>query len=324
MKTFVKLILCMLCSILLPSLVHAATSNGQSLDRIVAIVNDTPITQSELDDTIATVKRQMAAAGTAVPPDSALRKQIIQQLIDRKIQLQLAEQAGIKVDDAKLDGAIRHIAETNKASVAELYEQVKNQGMSVEDYRKELREQIIIQELQQQQVGAKITITPQEVNDFMKSKPWQVSNNKEYHIEDILIAIPESPTTQQIQDAKKRADALLEKIRHGLNFSTAAMSESSDKKALEGGDLGWRKLPEIPSAFAAQVMHMQPNDIAGPIQAPNGFHLIYLKAVRTTGKTDTSTKQVEQLIYQRKMEEAIQTWLAKIRSAAFINMNPEN
>jgi peptidyl-prolyl cis-trans isomerase SurA len=139
-----------------------------------------------------------------------------------------------------------------------------------------------------------------------------------------LIALPEAPTSQQIQDAKKRADTLLQKIHGGLRFSDAAIAESSGSKALQGGDLGWRKLAETPTAFADQIINMQVNDIAGPIQTPNGFHLILLAGVRNTKGNALTNKQVEELLYERKMEEGLQAWLTKIRSEAFINMHPEN
>jgi peptidyl-prolyl cis-trans isomerase SurA len=196
--------------------------------------------------------------------------------------------------------------------------------LSIADYHKELREEMLIQQVQQHEVGAKITITPQEVDDFTRSKSWQAYNNKEYHIEDIIIALPDSPTSQQVQEGKKQADAILDKIHHGMSFRSAAISDSSGNKALQGGDLGWRKLPEIPSAFADQVIHMQANDIGGPLQTPNGFHIIQLAGIRDTGSKQTTSKQIEQLIYQRKLEEQLQTWLAKLRSQAYINMNPEN
>lgn len=325
MKVILRTSLTAFCGLLITTQISLAKEqHGQSLDKIVAVVNDTPITQTEVGEQVSTVKKQMSANGAPLPPEKVLHKQVLDQLVNRKLELQLAEQAGVKVDDADLDKALTHIAQQNNMTLPQLYDQVKNQGLTVAEYRKVIREEMIIQQVQQQQVGTKISVTPQEVKDFMRSKPWQASNNKEYHLEDILITLPDEPTTQQIQDAKKRADEIVNGLHHGTTFRQAAIANSGDNKALQGGDLGWRKLPEIPSAFAEQVMHMETNDIAGPIQAPNGFHIIHLAAVRDTGaKQVASNSQVEQLIYQRKMEEAVQNWMAKIRSQAFINMNPE-
>lgn len=324
MKKFLMISLSILCSMLLSVTFAAAQKNEQTLDKIVVVVNDSVITESELDDKIEQTKKQIIASNSSMPPADVLRKQILEQMINRKLQLQLADQSGIQVTDEQITKAINHIAQQNHMTINQLYQQLKMVGMSPTDYRKELHDEIAIQMLQEHEVGSKITITPQEVNDYMRSKLYQASNNKEYHIEDILIALPEAPTSEQIQDAKKRADALLQKIHNGLRFSDAAMAESAGSKALQGGDLGWRKLAETPSAFADQIINMQVNDIAGPIQTPNGFHLILLAGIRNTHGTALTSKQVQELIYQRKMEEGLQAWSTKIRSEAFINMHPEN
>lgn len=324
MKKFLMISLSVLCGLMLSNGFAATKSNEQTLDKIVVIVNDAVITESELNDKIDQTKKQIIASNSSLPPADVLRKQILQQMIDRKIQLQLADQAGIKVTDADVDKAIGRIAKQNNMTLNQLYQQLKQAGLSVPDYRKEIQDEMTIQTLEGHEIGSKINITPQEVKDYMRSKLYQASNNKEYHIEDILIALPEAPTSQQIQDAKKRADALLAKIHGGLRFSDAAIAESSGSKALQGGDLGWRKLAETPTAFADQIINMQVNDIAGPIQTPNGFHLILLAGVRNTKGTALTSKQVEELLYQRKMEEGLQAWMTKIRSEAFINMHPEN
>lgn len=313
-----------LITIFLFNVTYAASSKVQSLDDIVAVVNDAPITQSELDESIETLKKQMAESNAPIPSEDALRKQMLQQMIDRKIQIQLAEQSGIKIDDAQIDKAINHIAESNHVTSKELYDQIEKQGLTLANYRKEIREEMLIQQIQQQQVASKITVSPQEVKDFMHSKPWKVSNNKEYHLEDIVIGLPDSPTTQQIQEAKKHADDLLDKIHHGMSFRDASIAESSGSKALQGGDLGWRKLPEVPAIFAEKVIHMQKDDIAGPIQAPNGFHILHLvESHSLSGNEPSSIDEVKQLIYQRKIEEAIQAWMTKLRSQAFINKHIE-
>lgn len=322
MKRITLLFIALLTSTVM-SLGHAAPSNEQSLDQIIAIVNDAVITQSELNHAIQLAKQQLASSNMPTPPDKTLQKQVLDQLIDRKLQLQLAEQLGMHVDNTMLQKAMAQIAKENHMNVSELLERVAQSGMNVSDYKKELREQILIQQIQQQQVASKITITDQEVKDFMRSASYQASNNKEYHLEDILIALPDSPTPNDIASAKQKAAEVLAKIRNGLNFNEAAVSESGSNKALQGGDLGWRKLPEVPSAFAESIMNMKEGDIAGPLQAANGFHLVRLSGLRNTSSAAIPYKQVEQMIFQRKLEEALQSWTTKLHSEAFINMHPE-
>lgn len=301
-------------------------ADAQSLDRIVAVVNDMVITDSELAEATASAKKQISANNITMPPADILRKQVLDQLINRKLQLYAAEQSGVKISDNQVNAAIADIASKNHMSVNELYVQVQHTGLSAKDYQKEIREELLIQQIQQQEIGGKITITPQQVDDFTRSADWQAYSNKEYHLEDILIALPENPTPQDVSNAKKKAEEVLTKIHHGMSFKEAAAEVSNNSGAMQGGDLGWRQLPQIPSAFADPLVHMNVNDILGPVQTPNGFHLVKLTGTRTVGAQKNKAderKQIEQLLYQRKFEEEVQAWITKVRSAAFINTHPE-
>jgi peptidyl-prolyl cis-trans isomerase SurA len=330
MHKYFHIFLILLCSLIISDTAIAATktkSHGVALDKIVVVLNNSVITQTELDEALLKVKSQLAGTHTPSPAPDVLRKQVLDQLINRKLQLDLAEQANIKTTDTDIDRAVNSIANRNHITSDELYTSVMNQGLSREDYRKELQDEITIQKVQQQAVASKIIISPQEVNDFMRSAAWLAHNTKEYHLEDILITLPENPSSQDIANAKKRADALLTKIHQGTSFREAAVSESGDSNALQGGDLGWRKLPEIPSAFATPLLQANDNDIIGPIQTANGFHIIHVAGVRKISEAKLSAnaqhQQVQQLLFQRKFEEALQSWITKIRSEAFINTNPE-
>ncbi len=310
-----------LCS--LPMHAYSAKASSQSLDRVVVIINDSVITQTELDEAINTVRKQFQGNP---PAENVLRKQVLDQLINRKLQMQLAEQAGVTISDENLNKAINQIALSNKISAKELYSKLAEQGMSRTQYRKEIHEQLILQQIQQQEVGQRLTITPQEIDDFLRSKDWKTSYGKEYHLEDILIALPEAPTPQDIMEAKSRAENIVAKIHNGMSFKQAALSESNGSQALQGGDLGWRKLPNIPPEFASELVNMKPNELLGPMMTPNGFHIVLLAGIRDAkieGDTKSVRKQIEQLIYQRKFEEGLQKWISKLRSSAFINMHPE-
>jgi peptidyl-prolyl cis-trans isomerase SurA len=324
MNKFIFCFVTVLSSICLFTQTYAA----ESLDKIVATVNDSVVTQSELSEAISAAKKQIAQSNAPMPANDVLRKQILDQLINQKLQIQLAEQAGMTASDDEVDAAIKKVAEQNKVSVSELYQKAAEHGLSQSEYHKELRNQIMIQKLQQKEVGDKITITPQEVDDFLRSKSWQASNTKEYHLEDILVALPEAPSPEQVAETKKRAEAMLARVRKAKNFQEASAAEATNNNAVQGGDLGWRKLPEVPSAFADEIIHLKQGDIIGPIQTPNGFHIIYLAGIRSVGNPNSDAKmergQVQQLIYQRKFEEALQSWILRIRSGATINMHPDN
>jgi peptidyl-prolyl cis-trans isomerase SurA len=201
-----------------------------------------------------------------------------------------------------------------------LYAAVAEQGLSKTEYRKEIHDEITINRIGQQMVGEKIFVSPQEVDDFMRSAAWSSYNSKEYHLQDILIALPEKPSAGDLANAKDRVRTVFTKLHRGANFLEVAASE-------QGGDLGWRKLPEVPSAFANRVVAMKENETAGPIQTANGFHFIRLAGIRSTGMQGSKAEQhqqVQELLYQRKYEEALQTWMTKLRSESFVNTHPEN
>jgi peptidyl-prolyl cis-trans isomerase SurA len=317
---------CVLASLFCVSANAATKNNTESLDGIVAVVNETVITQSDLNDALKSVKKQMLSSQTPMPPADILRKRVLDQLIDRKLQLLLVEQAGAHITDEQLNKAVASIADQNKISVKELYAKIASQGIDLASYHKEIREEMLLQQIQHQEVGSKIVITPQEVDDFMRSASWKSFNNKEYHLEDILITLPEAPSPQALAQAKKRGDEVLAKLHKGMSFAQVAMEESGDDHALQGGDLGWLKLPQIPTNFANELVHMKQNDILGPVATPNGYHIIRLaglRDVKNTGDLSAQRQQVQQLLYQRKLDEGLQSWITKLRSEGFVNKNPE-
>ncbi len=174
---------------LLQSSALFAKNHAETLDGIVAVVNDAAVTQSELNFATATVKAQMSAANAPIPAANVLRKKVLEQVIDRKLQLQAATQAGIKVSDAQIDQTISNIAKENGATTDVLYEKVASQGLSRSEYRKEIREELTLQQIQQQQVGSKVNMTHEEVRNFMHSKEWQTvtapaPGPQEYHVTD--------------------------------------------------------------------------------------------------------------------------------------------
>ncbi len=324
LKNFIQIGFLVLTGFCLCHPAFAAKKKAEPLDGIAAIVNESPITLSELNHQLAMIKRQMIGSHVPLPPSDILRKQVLDQLINKKLQLELAEHSGVNISDDELNNAINRIAQNNKMPIDELYKKIAEQGMNINEYHKEIREELTLNRIQQQNVASKITITPQEVKDFLHSKSWQLSGAKEYHLEDILIVLPEAPSPQQVAAGKKQAEATLAKIRNGMSFEEAAASDSGEANALKGGDLGWRKLPEIPTIFAEQLINMKEKDIAGPIQAANGFHVVRLAGIRSTGKPldpKMQQSQVEHLIFQRKFEEGLQRWISKVRSESFIKIS---
>lgn len=267
-----------LALVLPPALCTGAGEAGDFhlIDRIVAIVDNDVITESELNDRIATVKLQLRRQGMQFPSGPTLQKQILERAVLEQIQLQLAESNGIRVDDETLNQAISGIAAQNNISLEEFRDALQNDGFDFVKFREDIRKEITLRRLRQQYVDSRITITEQEVDSFLATQRRQGSGSDEYHIGHILITLPEAATPEQIQQAQTRADGILGQLRSGADFHQTAISSSDGQQALNGGDLGWRKAGELPTLFAELVPNMKPGEISNLIRSPSGFHIIEL------------------------------------------------
>ena len=291
----------------------------QDVNHIVAIVDEDVIVRTELDESIRTISNQMRKQQVAIPPQEILERQILERMIIQHLQLQLAGRSGIKIDEETLATTISNIARRNNASLAEFRATLERDGYTFDYFREEIRKQLIIGRLQQREVANHITVTDQEVNDFLASRRSQgddLASEGEWHIAQILVAIPEGASPERIQTARKKAENLLAQIRAGEDFQALAISQSDARDALEGGDLGWRRRGQIPSLFVDQVVEMQRGDLIGPLRSPAGFHLIKLLDYRgQISNTITQTRARHILIRtgENTSDEDAHNRLAQLR-----------
>jgi peptidyl-prolyl cis-trans isomerase SurA len=262
----------------------------EPLDKVAAVVNDNVITQRELDAQVELLRMQLQAKQTSIPPDDVLRKQVLQHLIDVDLQLQIAKTNAIKVDATELDEAISRIAADNKLTLTQLREALAHEGMTWDMYRESLRKEMIISRLQQRSVGHEIDVSSRQIEDYIQMEKITHTANQSFHVQNIVIPLPEEPTSLQLRKAQKKAEKLLAELKRGQDFNLLAVAESSDEYALEGGDLGERRLAELPSLFADKVMKMQVGEVAGPIRAGNGLQLIKLVAINDNQEHHQVTK----------------------------------
>ena len=254
------------------------------LDRIIAVVNDDVIMSSELAEKVRTVKEQLREQGTTLPPTSVLQKQVLDRLILNKLQIQMAEKTGIRVDDETLNRTISNIAAENKVSLSKFREILERDGYNYEKFREDIRNEILISRLRQRQVDNRVSVTEREIENFLSTQEHQAESEKEYRLSHILISLPQSPSAKKIEETKKTAEKVLSDLKGGADFAQVAATYSDSQTALEGGDLGWRKASQIPTLFADFVAGMQKGDISEIIRSPSGFHIIKLSDVRQGGK----------------------------------------
>lgn len=254
------------------------------LDRIVAIVNDDVITHTQLDDAGTVIRRQIEQNNGRLPPPEVFDRQVLERLINMRMQLQLAERTGIRVDDTTLNRTLTNIAAQNNLSLGEFRDVLEQDGFNFEKFREDMRDEIIISRLHQRQIENEITISETEVERFLDAQKTQGRATDEYHLAHILVAVPESATPEKIQDAQRRVDTVMAELRDGADFSQMAMTYSDSPQALEGGSLGWRKAGELPTLFASVVPRMQVGGISEIMRSPSGFHIIKLLDYRGAGR----------------------------------------
>lgn len=244
------------------------------LDSVVAIVNEDVIMQSQLDERLSQIKKQNA--GKRLPDDNRLRQQILERLISTQIQLQMAKRGGIKVSDGQLNEALERIAKNNKLSVSQFRQNIEASGTSFAQAREQIRDEMAVSQVQRFQVGERIKITKEDIDQFLLSNLGRANPQGEYHLRHLLVAIPDSATSGQIKEAKNKAEAIYEKVQQGADFRELVLAESDGRNALKGGDLGWRKEEQLPSIFAQAVPRLQVGETSKPIKSGSGFHLVKL------------------------------------------------
>jgi len=249
------------------------------LDKIVAIVDESAITERELDDRIRLIKIDLAKSNRQLPGEDVLRRQVLENLINDSLLLQEAARRGIKITDTQLNQAMQRLAKQNSMNLSEFRQSLIAEGFDYDNYRETVRHELTISTLGRQYGQRNASISDAEVDDFM-ARSGQDDVDYEYRISHILIALPDAATPEQISDARNTADDILTRLRQGEEFDKLANTYSAGDNALQGGDLGWRKKAEIPSLFTDSVLSMKPGDYAGPLRSASGLHIVYLKARR--------------------------------------------
>ena len=254
-----------------------AAAETQLLDRIVAVVNDDVVLQSELDQEVRSIEQKLAQVGAPDMPGNEIRKQALERLILEKLQLAEARRIGATVDDETLLLAMNNIAKQNGLSLDELAAALQEQGMSMEEYRDELRKEITLQRLRNREVISRIQVTKAEVDNYLAHAEENPGGRDAYHLRHILIATPDGASSEEIAAARKKAEDILQRLKNGEDFAALATRFSAGQQSLEGGDLGWLEAGQVPTLFIKDLATMEKGEVRGPYQAASGFHIIKLE-----------------------------------------------
>ncbi|THB66222.1 MAG: molecular chaperone SurA [Gammaproteobacteria bacterium] len=257
-----------------------AHAEVETIEKIAAVVNDKIILKSELDKELEISLNNFAASGGQLPPKNIIKEKVLEHMIIRKLQLSMAEKAGINIDDQQLDEAIRSIAKKNNLTIRQLAEEVEKQGGSFADFRESIRIEMITRQLQMRFVSRKINISEKDVENYLLSRKNAPQEEKQYKLAHILIEIPEAATPEEIKKQKELAEEVKGKLEAGEDFTRMAVSYSDSGSALKGGVLDWMTEQQVPSIFAEAVPDMKKGELSGIIQSPSGFHIFKILDIK--------------------------------------------
>ncbi|WP_457788094.1 peptidylprolyl isomerase [Pseudomonas sp. PL-6] len=264
--------------LLLGAALLAATAQAdvRPLDRVVAIVDNDVVMQSQLDARLREVQQTIGKRGGALPPEHVLSQQVLERLIIENIQLQIGDRSGIRITDEELNQAMGTIAQRNGMSLEQFRQALARDGLSYADARDQVRREMIISRVRQRRVAERIQVTDQEVQNFLASDLGKMQLSEEFRLANILIPVSEGASSSEIQAAERQARELYQQLQQGADFAQLAISRSASETALEGGEMGWRKAGQLPPPFDSMVSALSPGEVTEPLRTPGGFIILKL------------------------------------------------
>lgn len=262
----------------------------QVVDKVAAVVNNGVVLESDVNGLMQSVKMNAQDARQQLPDDATLRHQILERLIMDELVLQMANKMGATVSDEELNQAVSNIARQNNLTLAQLRQRLAQDGMNYNTYLSQIRREMLISEVRNNEVRRRVTILPQEVDALAQQIGSQNDSSTELNLSHILIPLPENPSSAQVDEAEKQAANVVDQARSGADFGKLAISYSADQQALKGGQMGWGRIQELPSIFAQALSTAKKGDVVGPIRSGVGFHILKVNDLRGQSKSVSVTE----------------------------------
>ncbi|MDR0563377.1 MAG: peptidylprolyl isomerase [Azoarcus sp.] len=261
------------------------------VDRVVAIVNSEAVPWSLLRDRVNIVRQNLQRQKEPMPPDEVLERQILEQIIMERLQLQQARELSIRVDEGMVDRYIKVIADNNQITVDKLRASVAKDGIPWASFREEIRSKLITNRLRETEVDNKVTVSDSEVTNFLNANPEAVEP-MDYLMAHIVLSLPENAGEAQMRAALSRAERVLARLGAGESFARVAAESSDAPDKNRGGELGWRSREKLPAFYAEVAPKIQRGEVTPPLRGADGLHIIKLLDKRKS--TDVSGRAVEQ------------------------------
>ncbi len=282
------------------------------LNRVIATVNGDPITQHQFDAFYTQAVQRLKEQNQALPEQGQLRRYLLNQLIDQRLQIQMANRGGIHVSDDQVEQQIKLIMKQKNMTLAQLKQYLQERGYSFATFQNEVKNEMLVGQLQHSALANQVSISQNDVAAEYKKIQQDPRFSAQYHIIDMLIPLPEKPTTAQVAQALKSAQELKAQLQKGMPYSTLATNNKTD--------LGWRTLSQLPTLFADNVVSLKAGGVAGPLRAANGVHVLQVIALRKSTTPLPSLREVQEHIYMIKIQSKMADWLKNLRKQSDIQI----
>jgi peptidyl-prolyl cis-trans isomerase SurA len=253
-------------------------------DYIAVIVNQELVTAGEVELRLARVRENAARTGAKLPPTDELRKQLLDALIDERVQMTYARDSGIRIDEAELDRAVANVAVQNQVTPAQLRERLRADGVDYSRFRNNVRDQLMVERVREREVQGRIRVSDAEIDALIEKQRGAAGAATEYNIAQVLIGVPESADVAAVAERRRRADSVLARLKAGESFEVLAREMSEDANKAQGGVIGMRPADRLPDVFVAQVRGLKAGEVAvEPLRTEAGFHVLKLVDRRDSG-----------------------------------------
>lgn len=274
--------LVLVCALALAS--QSVRAETEMLDRVVAIVGDDVVLESELNERTSTIMARLQESGNRqqIPPRAVLEEQILDQLVLERLQMQMGKRYGIEVSEQQLDQTVQRIMQNNQLTEEQLRADLAQQGQTMEGFRNQIRREMWVNQVQQAVVNSRIELNERDIDSFLASTDGKFATSPDYRLGHILISVSGDASEEDVAEAREQAQEIYRELADGADFSQMAMTRSNDANALQGGELGWRKLEQLPALFAGVVSELNEGEVAEPVRSGAGFHILKVHETRSS------------------------------------------
>jgi peptidyl-prolyl cis-trans isomerase SurA len=268
-----------------------AQSRTVLVDRVVAVVNDEVITRYELNQQKRAILMQLQRQGVTPPADADLDAQVLERFINERVQLQHAKEVNVGAPEETVNAALQNVAAQNKVSMTQFAQMLRNDGLTIEQFRDELKAQIILDRVRDREVDSRVVVTDAEIDAYLATSKLQGALQSEYQLAHVLVLVPEQATPEQVNARRARAEEALKQINAGTAFAQVAAAFSDTNDAAQGGALGWRKADRLPTIYADAAEKLPVGGTSGVLRSANGFHILRV--------LDKKSGQVEKTVVEQ-------------------------